>query len=369
MKMSVVQDRPNPAAAARRSHRVVWLAGALVLVALGVAARMAWRGAHYVETDNAYVTGHVHIVSPRINGVVSRVFVTDNQFVREGDPIAELDPTDQRTRIEQIEAQIHSATQQVLRDDAQVVQMRAQVGGAGAQLKQAEAQLRRANQDAERYRQLYGEQMKAVARSELDAAVATQASAAADVDARRKAVEAAAAQVDSVAATRDVDEAQIRVLQTQLKDARQFLEYHTVRAPAAGRVGKRIVEVGIAMQAGQHMAAVVEDKVWVTANFKETQLARLNPGQRVAVIVDALKDRPLVGTLDSFSPASGAQFSMLPPDNATGNFTRIVQRIPVKIALAPADVAALKGRLVPGMSARVEVRVDRSGPVRLADAR
>jgi membrane fusion protein (multidrug efflux system) len=123
----------------------------------------------------------------------------------------------------------------------------------------------------------------------------------------------------------------------------------------SGRVGKRSVEVGARVQPGQQLAAVVEDNVWVTANFKETQLAGLKPGQPVELEVDALPDQKLVGHVDSFSPASGNQFALLPADNATGNFTKIVQRVPVKIALDAADLKRLSGRLVPGMSVVAEV--------------
>lgn len=211
--------------------------------------------------------------------------------------------------------------------------------------------------------------MKAISKAELEAAVATQASTIADVDARRQTLQAADAQINSILATRDVDKAQVNVLQAQLKDAQQFLAYHKVLAPVSGRIGKRVVEVGTAMQAGQHMVAVVEDNVWVTANFKETQLEHLKPGQEVKIVIDAMKERALTGIVDSFSPASGAQFAMLPADNATGNFTKIVQRVPVKIVLRSDDIKALEGRLVPGMSVQVEVGLDQRVPVKLSSAK
>jgi membrane fusion protein (multidrug efflux system) len=197
--------------------------------------------------------------------------------------------------------------------------------------------------------------MKAVSKAEVDAANAARASAAADVAARRDSAAAAQAQVGAASSARDVLKAQIKVLQAQLKDAQQQLGYNKIVAPVAGRVGKRSVEVGARVQPGQQLAAVVEDNVWVTANFKETQLAGLKPGQPVDLEVDALPDQKLVGHVDSFSPASGNQFALLPADNATGNFTKIVQRVPVKIALDAADLKRLSGRLVPGMSVVAEV--------------
>ena len=348
------------------NRKVLVVVGIIALVALGLGARMWYRSVHFVETENAYVSGHVHPVSSRIAGVVTRVLVDDNQLVKAGDLIAELDPADQHVKVEQIEAQIASAEQQVLQADAQVAQVRAQASGAAAQVAQSEAQLLRTRQDAERYGQLYNSQMKAVSKAELDASVAARAGATADLTAKRDAVAAAQAQIGAAGAARDVIKAQIKVLQAQLKDARQQLGYNRIVAPVAGRIGKRSVEVGARVQPGQQLAAVVQDDVWVTANFKETQLGELAPGQTVKVVIDALPKEPLVGRVDSFSPASGNQFALLPADNATGNFTKIVQRVPVKVTLRAADVARLAGRLVPGMSALVEVELREPGQAKTA---
>ncbi|TFW11353.1 HlyD family secretion protein [Massilia arenosa] len=351
-----------PAGKTPPNKRVLFIAGIIALAAIGVGGRMWYRAANYVETENAYVTGHVHPVSSRIAGVVTRVLVEDNQVVKEGDPIAELDPADQRVKVEQIEAQIASAEQQVRQSEAQIAQTHAQASAAQAQVAQAQANLVRASQDAERYHQLYNTQMKAVSKAELDAATAARAGATADVTARKDAVAAAQAQVGAASAARDVLRSQIKVLQAQLKDAQQQLGYNKILAPVSGRIGKRAVEVGARVQPGQQLAAVVEDNVWVTANFKETQLAGLKPGQEVKVDIDALPKHELTGRVDSFSPASGAQFALLPADNATGNFTKIVQRVPVKITLKPEDIKALQGRLVPGMSAVVEIAIHQKDP-------
>ncbi len=339
------------------NRRVLGVVALIALIAIGAGARMWYRSTHFVETENAYVTGHVHPVTARVAGVVTKVLVEDNQIVKQGDVIAELDPADQGLRIEQIQAQIASAEQQVGQADAQVAQVRAQASAATAQVAQSQAQLVRARQDADRFGQLYTSEMKAVSRAELDAANATRAAATADVAARRGSAAAAQAQIGAAQAARDVIKAQIKVLQTQLKDAQLQQGYNRIVAPVAGRLGKRNVEVGARIQPGQQLAAIVEDNVWITANFKETQLEDLVPGQRVHVTIDALPKHPLVGRVESFSPASGNQFALLPADNATGNFTKIVQRVPVKIVLAPADLAELKGRLVPGMSALAEVEL------------
>jgi membrane fusion protein (multidrug efflux system) len=352
----------DPAAAAAPAgtppnKRVIGIVAVIALIALGVGGRMWYRSHYYVETDNAYVSGHVHPVSARIAGVVSRVLVEDNQAVKAGDVIAELDPADQRVKVDQIQAQIASAEQQVLQADAQIAQVKAQASGAQAQVAQSQAQLLRSQQDAERYGQLYNTQMKAVSKAELDAANAARAGATADLAARRDGALAAQAQIAAAGSAREVLKAQVKVLQTQLKDATQQLGYNQIVAPVAGRVGKRSVEVGARVQPGQQLAAIVQDEVWITANFKETQLAGIVPGQAVHVVVDAMPDHPLAGRVDSFSPASGNQFALLPADNATGNFTKIVQRVPVKIVLRPEDMRQLGGRLVPGMSALAEIEL------------
>ena len=340
--------------------RVFTVLGVMIVAGLAFGGRMYWRSQNFVETENAYVAGHVHPVSSRIAGVVTKVLVEDNQIVKEGQVIAELDPADQHVKLEQIQAQIAAAEQQVLQADAQAAQARASASAAQAQVAQAQAQSQRAQQDAERYGQLYNTQMKAVAKSELDAAVAARTSAQADVAARKDAALAAQAQVGAAQSAREVIKAQIKVLQAQAKDAQLQLGYNRIVAPVTGRLGKRSIEVGARVQPGQQLAAIVEDKVWVTANFKETQLAGLKPGQEVEVTIDALPGEHLKARLDSFSPASGNQFALLPADNATGNFTKIVQRVPVKLTFSDADLQRLAGRLVPGMSALAEVDLRQS---------
>ncbi|MDE2592984.1 MAG: HlyD family secretion protein [Burkholderiales bacterium] len=350
----------SPKDKAPGKSRVFFVLGALVLVGLGFGGRMYWRSQNFVETENAYVAGHVHPISSRIAGVVTKVLVDDNEVVKEGQLIAELDPADQRVKLEQIQAQIASVEQQVIQSDAQAAQARASASAAQAQVAQAEAQALRTQQDAQRYTELYNKQMKAVAKSELDASVAARTSAQADVTARKDAALAAQAQVGWTQSAREVLKAQIKVLQAQARDAQLQLGYNRIVAPVSGRLGKRSIEVGARVQPGQQFAAIVEDKVWITANFKETQLAGLKPGQDVDVTIDALPGEHLKAKLDSFSPASGNQFALLPADNATGNFTKIVQRVPVKLTFADADLQRLAGRLVPGMSAIVEIDLRQS---------
>jgi membrane fusion protein, multidrug efflux system len=350
----------------KKRQTVIAVAAIIALLVLVTGGRLWWRSYHFVETENAYVSGHVHPVSSRISGVASKVLIDDNQHVREGDVIAELDSADQRVKVEQILAQISTAEQQVIQADAQVAQARAQTGATIAQVTQSSAQLQRAEQDAARYNQLYNTQMKAVSKAELDAANAILSAAKADQAARHDAVAASRAQIAAVESSREVIKAQIKVLQVQLKDAEQQLAYNRIVAPVGGRIGKRSIEVGTRVQPGQQLAAIVQENVWIIANFKETQLARLSSGQVANIVVDAMSDSPLIGRIESFSPASGAQFALLPSDNATGNFTKIVQRVPVKILLRPEDVKRFEGRLVPGMSAVVEVEMNQPLPTKNA---
>lgn len=345
-----------------RARRVVRAVTIALLLAVGIAGGVLyWRGQGWQETDNAYVTGHIHPVSARVAGVVTRVLVADNQRVHAGDLVAELDDTDQRIRVEQMLAQIAAVHSQVKQAQAQWSQARSQAAAAAAQIAEAQAQAEHAGRMAQRYHRLFHSGVRVVARADVDAAAAARDAAAAVLTARREGAAAAHAQVDAAAAAQETLQRQIDVLTTQLKEARQQLGYHRIHAPATGYVGKRTLEVGARVQPGQSLLAVVADQMWITANFKETQLAGLQPGQAAAVVLDALPDRTFTGWVDSFAPASGAQFALLPPDNATGNFTRIVQRIPVKIVLAADVAAALAGAIKPGMSARVAVDV-RSAP-------
>lgn len=372
-KSSATPERAAPAAGAPAegaaaptgkkppNKRVLIIVAVLALVALGAGGRMWYRSANFVDTENAYITGHVHPVSSRIAGVVTKVYINDNQVVKAGDVIAELDPADQNVRIEQIQAQIASAKQQVIQAEAQIMQTRAQASAARAQVAQSQALVVRANQDAARFSQLYNTTMKAVSKAEVDAANAGKTGAAADLNARRDNVKAAEAQITAAESARDVLKSQVKVLETQLKDASQQQAYNRILAPVSGRVGKRSVEVGVRVQPGQQLAALVQDDVWVVANFKETQLPGLAPGQAVEMKVDALPDYKLIGRIDSFAPASGNQFALLPADNATGNFTKVVQRVPVKVTLDPSDQKKLAGRLVPGMSVNVEVKLHQKG--------
>lgn len=352
--LSMVAPAPEPERRGPRA-RVLVVIGIVVVAAAAFIGRLWWTATYYAETDNATLAGHVHPVSARIAGVVVRVDAQDNAVVRAGQPLLVLDPSDQQVQLERLRAQIAQVDAQVAGSGAQIAQARAQAAAAQAQTVQAGALLERAEREVERAQRLYDGELRAVSKQEVDAAVAARDAARADVAARRASTDAAAEAVRGSAAARESAVAQRAVLQAQLKDAEQQLGYTTVAAPSDGRIGKRSVEVGQRVQPGQQLLAVVGDEVWITANFKETQLAKMKPDQPATVHIDALPGREFHARVQSFAPASGAQFALLPPDNATGNFTKVVQRVPVKLVFDPQEIAPLKGRLVPGLSATVSV--------------
>jgi membrane fusion protein (multidrug efflux system) len=220
--------------------------------------------------------------------------------------------------------------------------------------------LARTELDAKRSQALFGAELRATSKQELDAALAAREVARADLAARKASASAAKEAVVAAESARQSANAQKSATQAQLKDAQNQLGYVEVKAASDGRIGKRTVEVGQRVQPGQQLAAIVEPETWIVANFKETQLARMKPGQKVRVKVDAFPGQELQAHVDSFAPASGASFALLPPDNATGNFTKIVQRVPVKLVFEPESLKALgeaASRIVPGLSVQVEVEI------------
>lgn len=314
----------------RRKQMSLGLAvGVLILVAAYAGWRW-WGYAHtWTTTDNAYVSGHIHTVSTRIAGSVEEVFVNENQTVAAGELLARLDSRDLEVRCEQ-------ARSLLAQGEAQITQ-------AAAQVAREEAVATRAQLDFNRADQLRHGAAGAISQQEFDNAKAVLEGSQAALAAARAAVRAAQAQKQVAAAN--------------LADAELQLSYTKIVAPASGRIGRKNVEVGNRVQPGQALLAIVQPEVWVTANFKETQLKRLQPGQAVKLSVDSFPGHDFAGRVESIAPASGAQFALLPPDNATGNFTRIVQRVPVKIVFDEEGTRDCAGKIVPGMSVVVKVNV------------
>jgi membrane fusion protein (multidrug efflux system) len=281
---------PTPAPSAASSALKRFKKPALIVAAIIAAIAIAFYihdSLTHEETDDAYVTGHLHDVSSRISEVVTDVLVDDNQFVHKGDILVKLDSSDYLA-----------------------------LGLA------AEANLRKAQADLDREVPL----------------LAIHAYSQQDVDAARS--------------TRDVDLAQLKLAQLQV-------DYATIRAPSDGYIGRKNVEVGNRVSSGQTLLVVVEPDMWIVGNFKETQLARMRTGQPVRITIDSIPDKTFLGKVDSFSPATGNEFALLPADNSTGNFTKVVQRIPVKIVFDPDSIRGYEKRIRAGESAIVKVALTR----------
>lgn len=328
------QDAGPAARGAARPNRrrlVLYVVGVFVLLLLGSGVRRYIYNLSHVETDDAQVDGDIIPISPKVGGFVAAVHVDDNTPVRAGDPLVELDPRDFQTHLQQTEADLQAALANVTSP--------ARVGQAEAAVAQAEANAEKAHADLDRLRPLAAQNI--VSPQQLDAAQAAARSADAALAAAQAALAGADARVAAARAARD--------------QAALNLSYTRVTAPAAGVVSKKSVEVGQLVQPGQPLMALVPlDSVWVTANLKETQMKDVTTGDPVDVTVDAYPGVHYAGHVESISPATGAKFSLLPPDNATGNFTKVVQRVPVRIALDRPNGGARPLR--PGMSVYVTIK-------------
>jgi membrane fusion protein (multidrug efflux system) len=355
-------QRPGDAAPqpAKRNRRKTVLVGA-GLVALLAAG---WYGYGYVtvgrfivSTDDAYVGADMSIIAPKVAANVAEVPIVENQHVKSGDTLVRLDDGDYTLAVDQAAAKL--ATQkaaletfaaQISAAEATADQTRAQLDAAKATLVRTEADLVRTSALAEK---------DFSTKASLDAAIAARDSAKAQVAAGQAAIQTADANVGVLKAQRAEASRVVKELEVALAKAERDLSFTVIRAPFDGVVGNKSVQVGDYVTPGKRIASIVPlDKVYVDANLKETQLAGVTPGETAKVYVDALDGEAIEGTVESVAPASGSQFSLLPPENATGNFTKIVQRVPVRIAI-PADKA--DGKLRPGLSVIVDIDT-RSAP-------
>ncbi|HTQ31649.1 MAG TPA: HlyD family secretion protein [Opitutaceae bacterium] len=333
-----------------------------VFVALGIAAWLAdfgWHAWHYEETDDAYVAGHLHMISPQIDGRVKDVLVTDNQLVKAGDVLVRLDPLETEIGVAKAQAGVAQTRAQQAGAGAALAEAQARVSQAGAQVSQIDAQLELARIDFERDQHLFGNGGGdgAITQAELDKSRSTFDAVRASAEAAKAGLTAAQASLQSAQARIAAAQAASAAAAAELRDAQRESADTVITAPADGYIGNKSVETGNRVKAGQTILALAEPDAWVVANFKETQLARMHPGQAVDISVDALPGQTLHGKIDSLAPASGAEFALLPPDNATGNFNKVVQRVPVKIVLDDDSRAQFAGRLRLGFSAVVSVRV------------
>ena len=416
-KSAIAPEPPKTGGIARKKKALlIWGGAAILVVLLVVGVRYLIWSAHHETTDDAYLAGHLHPISARITDTVQQVLIDDNQHVVEGQILVILDPNDYKVRLDQAKAALDAASRQTDTAEAairstsqsataQTTQAQGSIGEAkasiqaakaavtaaeagvpraNAQLQEADATLQREQTDLHRYQDLYAKEQ--VSRQTLDHQRASYQVAVAGQTAAQEQVRQAQAQL--VAAQQGVvrteaqltnsegglQSAQATTLETRvregqfataqaamaqaeasLENAELQLSYTIIKAPVGGRIGRKSVEAGQRVQIGQPLMAVVEDHPWVVANFKETQLANMRVGQHVEVEIDTFLKHKFYGHVDSLAPGSGNEFALLPPDNATGNFTKIVQRIPVKVVLDDDSVRGYENLLSPGMSSVVTV--------------
>lgn len=401
-----------------RLFTYIGIAAGCAVIFLG-ARYFVWAAGHE-QTDDVYLQGHVHPVSSRITGTVQKVLIDDNQHVVQGQIIATLDPRDYQVRVDQAQAALDVALRQAQTAQAsirttsqtataQTTEARGAIGEATAGISaaqadvtvaqagvpRAEAGLAKADAtehlaelELHRYEDLLSKGQ--VSRQTADHARETYQVAVAAREAAQQEVNQAQAQLSKVrqgvisaqsllehsegyllsakatgleVGVRESQfasaQASVQQATAALEDAKLQLSYTVITAPTTGRVGRKSVEVGQRLQVGQPLLAVVEDNVWIVANFKETQLEKMRDKQSVEIQIDSFPHQHFRGHIDSLAPGSGNEFALLPPDNATGNFTKIVQRVPVKIVFEPDSVRGYENLLSPGISAVVTVTTTR----------
>jgi membrane fusion protein (multidrug efflux system) len=381
----------------------------IAIVAVLLVGWFWWESRQWEDTDDAEIDGHIYPISARVSGQVIKVNFDDGQVVHKGDVLVVIDPTDYTVALEHARAdyqdaqaqalaaqygvpvssvgsfsQIRSATADMSSAQAGVAAAQKQADAAQSQILEAEADAKKLNTDVERYRQLLGK--REISQQQFDAAIAAATAANATVQARQASLLAAQAEVrqaqsridqanaeiknaqatpNTVAATKaKAQSADAQALRSKaaLDQAQLNLSYTTIASPVDGIVGKRSVQVGSNVAIGQDLMAVVPlREVWVTANFKETQLAHMHPGQPVKIKIDTYGGRKWNGHVSNIGGATGAIYSLLPPENATGNYVKVVQRIPVRIDFDGNDKSDFNkdGLLRPGMSVEPDVNISK----------
>ena len=358
---------PPPAAAAapptgapkylKPSNRavVIMVLVALVGIALILRGWQLWPFTSAIaSTDNAYVRGQITVLAPQVNGYITEVLVKDFQHVKQGDVLLRIDDRIYHQRVAQAEAALDSAKAALANSDQSQAQNRAQIASAKATLSAGQSELQRSRAELARYEQLAEQRL--VALNDRDKFRTSQASAQAGVQQSQAQIQIAEETLVSTQVARKGLEAQVESAQAALELARIDLANTTVHAPRDGQVSEASARVGQYVTAGSQLLFLVPDALWVVANFKEGQTWQMRIGQPATFAVDAFQGEVLRGHVEEIAPATGSEFSVLRPDNASGNFTKVVQRLPVRIAI-DAD-QPLAARLRPGMS--VVAKVDTS---------
>lgn len=342
-------EKPDGTPSLRDRLREHWLlasVGAFALIAAIIGGLLYWLEVrHYESTDDAFVAVRSFSVASKVGGYVTDIPVTDNQHVKAGDLLAKIDERDYRIAVDQADAQVAVAKANITNVEAQIDSQQEQIKQAQAQLDQAQAQLQFSQEEFARAQDLVEKgagtvQRQQQTRSDLQAQQA-------NTERAKTAVASAQLGIKTLQAQLEGAKAQLEQSQAQLDQAKLNLQYTSVVAAQSGRVVKLSGAKGTFVTAGQSLMMFVPDEVWIVANYKETQLRDMRPGQPVEVRIDAYPDRKLTGHVDSVQPGSGTAFSLLPAENATGNYVKVVQRVPVKIVVDnwPADLP-----VGPGMS-------------------
>jgi membrane fusion protein (multidrug efflux system) len=368
--METNQNIPAEEAPKKKSYTFIVILAILVIVS-GTWGFMKYNhGQHHEETDDAQIDADISPVIPRISGYVTEIRVKDNQAVKKGDTLLLLDNRDQIIKLEQAraglagsEGNLTAANATTSASAASGFTYQANVSVVAAQIEEAKVNVWRANQDYIRYENLIKDH--SITQQEFEQAQAAKQKAErqlAVLEAQRNAAErqarAASSQTQATSRQKDIAHANIKLRKAEIANAELNLSYTVITAPTDGRVSKVNAQPGQYLQAGQSLFSIISThKPWVTANFKETQLNRIKLGQRVIVHVDAYPDHAFEAKVASFSPATGARFALLPPDNASGNFVKVVQRLPVRIEFTESKgdfIAALR----PGMNVFVDVELN-----------
>jgi membrane fusion protein (multidrug efflux system) len=346
---TVAQDRPAATDRAtngtkrepRRFNRRFWFLIALCVVIMSATTYWFVSNAGYESTDDSAIEAHAIQVSPKISAHVKAVHFDDNYQVKRGDLIIELDPRDYEVTLASASANLASAQSKLTEADAQQNVAQAGLGQVKADLASAQASAENAVSDFNRNEQLF--KTHVIDRREYDASAAQAKTAAASVESASKRVASQEAQVRLASAQHVTASDEVKQAESQMQQAQLQLSYTRIFAPFAGRVTKKSVEPGNYVQPGQTLLSLVPPDVWVVANFKETQLKRMKVGQPVSIRVDAIPGREFKAHVESLQVGTGSRFTLLPPENATGNFVKVVQRVPVKIVFdePPADLERL----------------------------
>ncbi|MCV9998346.1 HlyD family secretion protein [Pararhizobium sp. YC-54] len=348
-QVAVTAEKPAPT-----RRKMVFPVIVIAALAAGGWYGYEWwtNGRFMISTDDAYIEGDIASISPKVSGYIEKVNVVANQHVKAGDPLITLDKEDYRIAADQAQAQIETEKLSLQRFDAQIAGAKASLQQAQAQKTALEATVRGAQITFKRAGDLQSKAVGTVA--SLDDATVVLDQAKANLIGADASIATANANIAVLVAQRAEAESTIRSLDLARDKAERDLGFTVLKAPYDGVIGNLAVQDGDLVSAGQRLAALVPtNQLYIDANFKETQIAHMVPGSKVNIHVDAFDEAPIVGTVQSISPASGSVFSLLPAENATGNFTKVIQRVPVRIVF-PKDVLD-SGRLRAGLSVVVDV--------------